>query len=53
MTLGSLWTGLGYTGTLTAAEGSGLSRWTLDALARVGGWVEAVEGKAWTHKQGY
>jgi hypothetical protein len=45
---GSLATGPGYAGTRTAAQGSGLARWTLDALARVGGWAEAVEGPTLT-----
>jgi sirohydrochlorin ferrochelatase len=45
VTRGSLGTGLGYAGTLTAAQGVGLARWTLDALVRVGGWAEAVKGR--------
>ena len=49
---GSLAMGPGYAGTWTAIQGSGFARWTLDALARVGGWAEAVEGKALPHKQG-
>ncbi len=33
VTQGSLGTGLGYAGTRTAVQGSGLARWKLDALA--------------------
>jgi hypothetical protein len=38
------------------AEARGSLAWTLEALARVGGWAEAVEGKAAEarpQKQGY
>jgi hypothetical protein len=53
VTQGSPVTGPGYAGTRTAVQGSGFARWTLDALAQIGVWAQAVEGKARTHKQGY
>jgi hypothetical protein len=52
VTRGSLGTGTRVAGTRPAVQGSGLCRWTLDALVRVGGWAEAVEGKGRRHRQG-